>query len=41
MATMQKERLLQFRGQDLCDRNGDKLGTIEEIYLDAETNEPE
>jgi len=41
MATMQKERLLQFRGQDLCDRDGDKLGTIEEIYLDAETNEPE
>ena len=41
MATVQKERLLQFRGQDLCDRDGDKLGTIDEIYLDAETNEPE
>src|SRR5215218_4489947 len=41
MATVQKERLLQFRGQDLCDRDGDKLGTIDEIYLDAESNEPE
>lgn len=41
MATMQKERLLEFRGQDLRNRDGDKLGRIEEIYLDAETNEPE
>src|SRR5215207_8886415 len=41
MGTIQKDRILQFRGEDLCDRSGDKLGTIEEIYLDAETNEPE
>jgi hypothetical protein len=41
MATMQKERLLEFRGQALRNRDGDKLGKIEEIYLDAETNEPE
>jgi len=41
MATLQKDRLLQLRGQDLCDRDGQKLGKIEEIYLDAETNEPE
>src|SRR4051812_12508885 len=41
MATIQKEQLLQFRGQDLYDRDGDKLGGIEEMYLDAETNEPE
>jgi len=25
----------------LVDRDGDKIGSIEEIYLDAETNEPE
>ena len=37
MATIQKDRILQFRGQDLYDRDGDKIGSIEEIYLDAET----
>jgi uncharacterized protein (TIGR02271 family) len=41
MATLQKDRLLQFRGQDLSSRDGEKIGSIEEIYLDAETNEPE
>jgi uncharacterized protein (TIGR02271 family) len=41
MATLQKDRILQFRGQDLCDRDGDKIGSIDEIYLDAETDEPE
>jgi uncharacterized protein (TIGR02271 family) len=41
MATIQKDRILQFRGQDLCDSSGDKLGQIEEIYLDAQTDEPE
>ena len=41
MTTIQKETLLQKRGQDLYDRDGDKIGTIEEIYLDAQTGEPE
>jgi uncharacterized protein (TIGR02271 family) len=41
MATIHKDRILSFRGQDLVDRDGSKLGSIEEIYLDAETNEPE
>src|SRR5215218_2202262 len=41
MATIQKDRILQYRGQDLYDRDGDKIGSVEEIYLDAETNEPE
>jgi uncharacterized protein (TIGR02271 family) len=41
MATLQKDRILQFRGQDLCDRDGDTIGTVEEIYLDVETDEPE
>jgi hypothetical protein len=41
MATIAKEQLLRYRGQDLYDRDGDKLGGIDEIYLDAETNEPE
>jgi sporulation protein YlmC with PRC-barrel domain len=30
-----------WRGHELVDRDGDKIGTIAEIYLDAETNEPE
>jgi uncharacterized protein (TIGR02271 family) len=41
MTTLQKDQLLQQRGQDLYDANGDKLGSIEEIYLDAQTGEPE
>jgi uncharacterized protein (TIGR02271 family) len=41
MGTIQKDRILEFRGTDLYDNSGDKLGKIEEIYLDAETNEPE
>jgi uncharacterized protein (TIGR02271 family) len=41
MATMQKEEILRQRGEDLCDSEGNKVGTIEEIYLDTETNEPE
>ena len=30
-----------WRGFELIDRDGDKIGTIGEIYLDHETNEPE
>jgi uncharacterized protein (TIGR02271 family) len=41
MANLQTDRLLRFRGQDLIDADGDKIGKVEEIYLDAETNEPE
>ena len=41
MTTLQKETLLQKRGQDLYDTSGDKIGKIEEIYLDAQTGEPE
>jgi len=39
MAT--KEETLNWRGQALNDSNGDKIGTIEEIYLDADSGEPE
>jgi len=41
MASLTKDRLLQFRGEKLYDRDGEKIGSIDEIYLDAETNEPE
>jgi uncharacterized protein (TIGR02271 family) len=33
--------VLEWRGRTAVDREGDKLGTIEEIYLDAETKRPE
>jgi uncharacterized protein (TIGR02271 family) len=41
MSTLQKDQLLQQRGQDLYDANGDKIGKIEEIYLDADSGDPE
>ena len=41
MATIQKDRILQLRGEDLYDREGDKIGSVEEIYLDADSGEPE
>src|SRR4051794_17230549 len=33
--------ILSWRGQDAVDSDGDKIGKVEEIYLDAESNEPE
>ena len=41
MAAIDKDRMLAFRGNDLTDRDGDKIGRIEEIYLDPGTGEPE
>jgi uncharacterized protein (TIGR02271 family) len=35
------ENMLQHRGRSAVDRDGDKLGKIEEIYLDQETDRPE
>src|SRR3712207_2346633 len=39
MATTQE--LLSWRGHDLLDQNGDKIGKIEEIYEDTDTGAPE
>jgi uncharacterized protein (TIGR02271 family) len=36
-----REDVLSWRGQDMVDADGDKIGKIEEIYLDAETDQPE
>src|SRR5918997_4333666 len=41
MATLENDRILRHRGQDLYDSTGDKIGSIHEIYLDAETHAPE
>jgi uncharacterized protein (TIGR02271 family) len=35
------EQVREWRGADLVDRNGDKIGKIEEIYLDSQSNQPE
>ena len=35
------EQAREWRGADLVDRDGDKIGTVEEIYLDSQSNEPE
>jgi hypothetical protein len=35
------EEALGWRGQTLYDAEGDRIGAIEEVYLDADTNEPE
>jgi PRC-barrel domain protein len=40
MASIDREQILKFRGENLCDRAGEKIGSIEHIYLDADTNEP-
>jgi uncharacterized protein (TIGR02271 family) len=41
MSHLQKDQLLQQRGQDLYDSHDDKIGKIDEIYLDHESGEPE
>ncbi len=39
--TMTTETVAQLRGADVIDASGDKVGTVEEIYLDQETGQPE
>ena len=39
--TQQTQDVLALRGRDLIGRAGEKLGKIEEIYLDTESNQPE
>ena len=41
MTTLQRDDVLQLRGQELADRDGDRIGNIEEIYLDTQTDQPE
>ncbi len=41
MATHTREDVLAWRGRDLYDNDGDKIGSIEDIYLDRETDQPE
>ncbi len=38
---LDQETVSQARGQDLIDRDGERIGRIEEIYLDQQTDRPE
>jgi uncharacterized protein (TIGR02271 family) len=38
--TLQMENLTELRGEQVSDRDGDKIGKLEEIYLDQETGKP-
>ena len=35
------DQAIQWRGMDVVDRDGEKIGKIDEIYLDQETDRPE
>jgi hypothetical protein len=41
MNAIEKDRMLRFRGEQLTDRDGEQVGKVEEIYLDADSGEPE
>ena len=41
MATHTREDVLSWRDRDLIDNDGDKIGKIDDIYLDRETDQPE
>jgi sporulation protein YlmC with PRC-barrel domain len=41
MSAIEKDRMLRFRGRQLTDRDGEPVGKVEEIYLDADSGEPE
>ena len=36
-----QQNVLEWRGQELLDNDGQKIGTIEEIFLDTDTDQPE
>jgi len=39
--TMSNQEVTQLRGMEVVDRDGDKVGKIDEIYLDEQTGQPE
>jgi len=41
MDAIDKDRMLEFRGGDLTDEAGEKIGKVVEMYLDADSGEPE
>src|SRR4051812_4677527 len=41
MGTHTREDVLSWRGRDLIGNDGEKIGSIDDIYLDRETDQPE
>jgi uncharacterized protein (TIGR02271 family) len=39
--TLQMDNITELRGSEVVDRDGDKIGKLEEIYLDQQTGQPE
>jgi PRC-barrel domain len=39
MATFH-EHIAEWRGRQMLDRDGDKIGKLEDVYVDVETDEP-
>lgn len=40
-ATIRHQDLSAWRGRDLIDRDGERIGTLEDVYFDIETDEPQ
>src|SRR4051812_20288874 len=40
-APMDTQTITEWRGHDVVDRGGDKIGKLDEIYLDEQTGKPE
>jgi uncharacterized protein (TIGR02271 family) len=38
--TLQMDNITDLRGEEVVDRDGDKIGKLDEIYLDQQTREP-
>src|SRR3954465_9064469 len=38
---MQTDQAVTWRGKNALDADGNKIGTVEEVYLDADTDRPE
>ena len=34
------ENLADWRGKDVVDRDGDKIGKLEDVYIDTQTEQP-
>jgi uncharacterized protein YrrD len=34
------ENIAEWRGKDLVDRDGDKIGKLEDVYVDVDTDQP-
>ena len=41
MTTFSVERLVELRGSNVYSSDGDKIGSVEEVYVDEQTNQPE